>query len=234
MKRTMMAAIAGLLMSASALSSLQPQMGKTDTTPMNALAERYVKTVLALGQHDTDYVDAYYGPPEWKRDADATKVSLDAIAAQGRAVRADLLKLPAGSDELSRLRHQYLDRQLASLDARIRILKGEKLSFDEESKALYDAVAPTHPASHFQQLLDTLDKRFPGPGTLAARYDAWRKPFVIPREKLDAVFQTAIKACRDRTVKHVTLPANERFHGRVRHATNRGAATTGTRATSAA
>ena len=29
---------------------------------MNALAERYVKLVLALGQHDVDYVDAYYGP----------------------------------------------------------------------------------------------------------------------------------------------------------------------------
>ena len=211
MNRTMVAAIAGLLLSAVALGSWQPPMGKSDTTSMNALAERYVKTVLALGQHDQDYVDAYYGPPEWKRDADATKVSLDAIAAQGRAVRADLLRQAPGSDELSRLRHQYLDRQLASLDARIRILKGEKLSFDDESKALYDAVAPTHPAAHFQQLLDTLDKRFPGQGTLAARYDAWRRPFAIPREKLDAVFQTAIKACRDRTAKHVTLPANERF-----------------------
>ena len=26
---------------------------------MDGLAERYVKTVLALGQHDKDYVDAY-------------------------------------------------------------------------------------------------------------------------------------------------------------------------------
>jgi hypothetical protein len=211
MKRTMMAASAGLLISAAALSSWHSQTGKTDTTPMNALAERYVKTVLALGQHDKDYVDAYYGPPEWKRDADASKLGLDAIAAQGRAVRADLSKVPVGRDELDRLRHQYLDRQLASLDARIRMLKGEKLSFDEESKALYDAVAPTHPTSHYQQILDTLEKRFPGPGTLAARYDAWRQPFAIPREKLDAVFQAAIKACRDRTVKHVTLPASERF-----------------------
>ena len=63
---------------------------------------------------------------------------------------------------MSRLRHQYLDRQLSSLEARIRIVKGERLSFDEESKALYDAVAPTHPPAHFQQILDTLDKRFPG------------------------------------------------------------------------
>ena len=33
---------------------------------MNAVAERYVQLVLALGQHDRDYVDAFYGPAEWK------------------------------------------------------------------------------------------------------------------------------------------------------------------------
>ena len=53
---------------------------------MNALAERYVKIVLALGQHDADYVDAYYGPPEWKaRGGGQTKVDLDAIATRRRA-----------------------------------------------------------------------------------------------------------------------------------------------------
>ena len=211
MNRTIVTASAGILLSAAGWWNLQAHQGKTGTTPMDGLAERYVKTVLALGQHDKDYVDAYYGPSEWKRDADASKADLDTIAAQGRDVRAELSKLAAGTDELSRLRHQYLDRQLASLDARIRIVKGERLSFDEESKALYDAVAPTHPASHFQKILDTLDTRFPGQGTLAARYDAWRRPFVIPREKLDPVFQTAIAACRERTLRHVTLPANERF-----------------------
>ena len=34
--------------------------------PMNAVAEQYAHLVLALGQHDSDYVDAFYGPAEWK------------------------------------------------------------------------------------------------------------------------------------------------------------------------
>jgi hypothetical protein len=211
MKSTIVAASAGILLSAAGLGSWQAQKGKADTRPMHPLAERYVKTVLALGQHDKDYVDAYYGPAEWKRESDASKVSLDAIAAQAGALRADLVKLPSGRDEMERLRHQYLDRQLAALEARVRIVKGERLSFDAESRALYDAVAPTLPTAHFQQILDSLEKRFPGQGSLAARYDAWRRPFVIPREKLDAVFQTAIKACRERTLKHITLPASEAF-----------------------
>ena len=33
---------------------------------MNAAVERYAHLVLALGQHDPDYVDAFYGPADWK------------------------------------------------------------------------------------------------------------------------------------------------------------------------
>ena len=38
---------------------------------MDDLAEHYVKLVLAVGVHDADYVDAYYGPPEWREAATA-------------------------------------------------------------------------------------------------------------------------------------------------------------------
>ena len=37
---------------------------------MNRIAEPYVKLVLAVGQHDADYVDAFYGPPEWRTEAE--------------------------------------------------------------------------------------------------------------------------------------------------------------------
>ena len=36
---------------------------------MNAVADRYVQLVLALGQHDPDYVEAFYGPLAWKTQA---------------------------------------------------------------------------------------------------------------------------------------------------------------------
>jgi hypothetical protein len=97
------------------------------------------------------------------------------------------------------------------MSARVRMLKGERLSFDEESKALYDAVAPAYPDTHFQQVLDRLESRFPGSGPLVTRYDNWRRAFVIPRDKLDTVFKAAIAACRERTRAHVTLPPGEQF-----------------------
>ncbi len=178
---------------------------------LDGAAERYVKLVLALGQHDADYVDAYYGPAEWKQEADAKKAGLDQIAATAGEIAAALAQQPQPADEVGRLRLQYLRRQMAALSARVRMLKGDRLSFDDESKALYDAVAPTLPESHFQAILDRLDKRFPGSGPLVQRYDAFRAAFVIPRPKLDAVFQRAIQACREKTRAHVTLPEGERF-----------------------
>ena len=56
-------------------------------SPMNDIAERYVKLVLALGQHDADYVDAYYGPPEWKQQAESRKAPLDRARGAGESAR---------------------------------------------------------------------------------------------------------------------------------------------------
>jgi hypothetical protein len=179
---------------------------------MAQIAREYVRLVLALGHHDPDYVDAYYGPADIKAEADRAMLTIDDIGRTVNTVTEWVKGVPAdGRDELSRLRHQYLLKQLSAMGARVRMLKGERLSFDEESKALYDAVAPAHPESHFQEVLDRLEKRFPGSGPLVERYDAWRRAFVIPREKLDPVFKAAIAACRERTLKHVTVPPQESF-----------------------
>jgi hypothetical protein len=191
----------------------------TKGSAMDRIAEQYVKLVLALGQHDADYVDAYYGPPDWKTEAAAGKIDLDTIAAGTQTLLADVNRerkavpssKPGGDDEMMQLRVQYVERQLSALSARVRMLKGDRLSFDDESRALYDAVAPTFSESHFQNILDQLEKRFPGSGPLVERYDAFRRSFVIPRDKLDPVFQRAIQACRERTLRHIKLPSDERF-----------------------
>jgi len=187
---------------------------------MNAVAERYVHLVLGLGQHDPDYVDAFYGPADWKTEAEQQKKSLDAIGAEAAELIATLAKTPdagTSSDEMLKLRREYLQNQISALAARVRMLKGEKLKFDDESRALYDAVAPTFPDSHFIQIIGQLESKIPGKGpsrtggSLGERYEMWRKPFVIPKEKLDTVFQLAIKECRTRTLAHVALPPDESF-----------------------
>ena len=169
-------------------------IGAQSSTTMNTLGERYVRLVLAMGQHDADYVDAYYGPPEWRMDADARKVTLTEIEALASALARDLAAAapPSSADELVRLRHGYVTRQLEALRARASMLNGRTLGFDEESKALYDAVAPQHGAAEFQRVLDELDKKLPGQGSLIQRYDEFRSGFIIPKERLDATFKAAI------------------------------------------
>jgi hypothetical protein len=179
---------------------------------MNQVAESYVKLALALGVHDPDYVDAYYGPPEWRTAAGAEKLALAAIPARAAALRASLAAVPtAGLDSVERLRHEYLGKQLQAMETRVAFLQGKRLRFDEESRALYDAVAPTNSEAHYRAVLARLDAALPGSGPVPARYEAFRNRFVIPRDRLDRVFQAAIAGCRDRTREHVTLPPGESF-----------------------
>ena len=203
------ASIAALvLLAGAAVPIAQPQQ----TLPMNTIAERYVKLVLALGQHDADYVDAFYGPPAWKAEAERQRLPLTDIRASAERLAADLSRFKTESnDELPVLRHAYLRRQLDALVSRVRMLEGATLTFDEESQALYDAVAPVHPDSYFDATLKAIDRALPGEGPLIERYEAFRRKFVIPADRLTSVFDRAIAECRSRTLPHVQLPANESF-----------------------
>src|SRR5262245_20934978 len=94
---------------------------------MNAVAERYAHLVLALGQHDPDYVDAFYGPPEWKTQAEKEKKSLDAIDAEAAELSATLAKTPdaaTSADEMLKLRREYLQKQISSRSEERRVGKG--------------------------------------------------------------------------------------------------------------
>ena len=183
------------------------------SSSMNTLGERYARLVLAMGQHDADYVDSYYGPPEWRKDAEAAKSPLAEIVTRGAALARDLAAAapPSSAEEIVRLRHAYVSRQLEALRARAAMLQGTTFRFDEESKALYDAVAPTHSAAEFEQVLAELEKKLPGQGPLVQRYDEFRSRFIIPKERLDATFTEAIEGCRSRTLQHITLPRGETF-----------------------
>ncbi|HSE41027.1 MAG TPA: hypothetical protein VLH08_09710, partial [Acidobacteriota bacterium] len=111
--------------------------------------------------------------------------------------------------ELHRLK--FTSRQLAALEARVEILKGTKMEFDQESRALYDATAPIYKEEDFDLILKEIDSMLPGNSDLHARYETFKKRFIIPKEKLDTVFRTAIQECKSRTQKHLQLPPNETF-----------------------
>jgi hypothetical protein len=183
---------------------------KQNTThaALGRLSETYIRLVLSVGKHDGDYVDAYYGPATFT----AEELPLDALRKRAATAIAELKMLsPTRMDEPVRLRHRYLLRQLQSLLAKVDMLGGKKMTFDEESQALYDAVAPSYTEDHFRTILDELGAALPGTGSVPDRFEAYRKGFVIPTEKLDRVFSAAIAESRKRTSDHIGLPDGESF-----------------------
>ena len=203
------AALAGCSDESGGLGSCSIGWRTSDT--MSPLAERYVKLVLLVGQHDENFVDAYYGDPAWKPTG--TPMLLTELAGMASALRKEVqaVKLDPGDEEIAGLRRDYLDKQLGAVETRIAMLSGQKLSFDHEAERLYDAKPPKKTEADFQPVLDELEKLLPGRGSLLERYDAFRKKYVIPPAKVDAVFRAAIDGCRSKTLEHLKLPAGETF-----------------------
>ena len=177
---------------------------------MEAAAEAYVRLVLALGRHDPDAVDAYYGPPEWRAE-DREAPPLSRIRMEAAALAERIAALPAPEEEMAELRRRFLVGQLAAVAARAEIVAGKRLPFDEESAVLYDAIAPTHSEEHFCALRARLEDALPGSAPLAERYQAFRAAFAIPLDRVDRVFRAAIAAARERTVRRIALPEGETF-----------------------
>lgn len=183
---------------------------------MNSIAEDYVKLVLNIGQYDADFVDAYYGPKEWRSDL-KSDLPFDSSAFKMLSTKTNELLNELESlgeykaNELETLRYRYLYKQLLACKTKINMLNGAVLPFDMETKALYDAEAPIYNDEYFQSAIAELDKILPGQGDVAKRLNDFKMKFVIPTEKLDAVFSAAIKECRARTMKYIQLPENESF-----------------------
>ncbi|TPV95400.1 MAG: hypothetical protein B7733_10370 [Myxococcales bacterium FL481] len=183
--------------------------------PFAKLAREYVDLVLAVGEHDDGYVDAYYGPESWRERVRAEPAALSEIARRARDLRqriADTDRPTTGEDaEMWALRAAFLDAQSSSIAAYAEILAGHPLAFDDESRALYDTEAPHYDPDHYRNLIAQLEPLLPGDGDIETRYHAFQAEFVIPRDRLASVFEAAIAASRQRTLEHVTLPANEDF-----------------------
>ncbi|WP_199534494.1 hypothetical protein [Janthinobacterium sp. BJB426] len=168
------------------------------------VAERYVKLVLAMGQHDVSYVDAYYGPPAWQQEAVEQQLSLSGIKDGANAALALLTDADC-------LRALNLRKQLQAVLAKADMLQGSRLDFDTESARLYDAVSPHHNRAYYAELVAQIDALLPGDGTVSDRVNALRAQLVIPADKLRAVMDAAIRAGRERTLQYIALPDGEDF-----------------------
>ena len=183
----------------------------TSDPALDGLAERYVRLVLAIGEHDADFVDAYYGPPQWREDARTHGRSLEALDAEARDLESRLGQATT-LDEPSSLRRRGLSEQLRSVRGRLAILRGEKMTFDEEARRIYGVSPPSHDDGFYRSVARGLDAVLPGKGPVRERMDAFKKALIVPPERVKPAIETALERCRRTTLAHVALPAGEDFH----------------------
>ncbi|MBP7370090.1 MAG: hypothetical protein KA902_01500 [Arenimonas sp.] len=179
---------------------------------IDEIAIEYIQLSLAMTPHDSSFVDAYYGPAQFQENAQKTPLSLEDIKSKAKIMLAALNHQPAPeANSMQALRIAYLQKQTIAMLGRIDLLQGKKMSFDQESAVLYDTVAPHYDRQHFEAIIKQIDALLPGPGSTVERVNAFRSQFIIPRDKLMVVFETAIQACREQTLKHISLPEGENF-----------------------
>jgi hypothetical protein len=205
-----LAALLALLMGACASTpGSSPAHGNAQ---LGQAAEDYVKLSLEIGEREPGYIDAYYGPAEWQ---DAAKANVREVPQLREAV-ATLSQRIAAVDEaaltpLERRRRAFLSAQLTAADTRLRMMAGEKLSFDDEAQGLFALRPQLQPLASYDAVLQDIERLLPGHGPLWQRVDNEVKRTAIPHDKLDAVMRAAIAECRRRTVAHIALPKDERF-----------------------
>jgi hypothetical protein len=180
---------------------------------LDAVARDYVELSLAIGEKEEGYIDAYYGPPELqaRAKAEAAKLSLDDLAKRTAALQGRVAALPSEGDSLDARRVHFLAAQLTAAATRLRMMKGEKLSFADEAKGLFGVAPEIRPLSSYDPVLAKIETLVPGSGPLPERVDAFQNRFNVPTERLKSVFDAAIAECKQRTLHHISLPKNESF-----------------------
>ena len=185
--------------------------GLKATEELGAIATDYVKLTLALGEQEAGYVDAYYGPESWAAEAKTDPRDMREL---GNAIVELMLRLdglPASDDPLVEARKKFLSAQLEAARTRHAMIQGEVFPFVREAQGLFGVTPELKPLEEFDPVLEEIENLVPGDGPLSARVAAFENGYIIPKERLQAVFDTAIAECKARTKQYFDLPEGENF-----------------------
>ena len=172
------------------------------------LAEEFIKLTFAIEEYLPGYVDAYFGPEEWREQAKQDgKLPLQNLA--GRTAR--LANNISQADGMDAQRKDFLARQVTAMQMSLRLLAGEKVSLTEEVDALYDVQPEWRDESYFEEGHKELDQLLPPGESLAERKQAWNRSLEIPIEKAKELLPAIIKRLRELTQQKFNQPDGEDF-----------------------
>jgi hypothetical protein len=183
-----------------------PAMSITD------ISDAYIRLTLEAGTHEAEYVDAYYGPPALQTAAKENPRSLAQLIIETRVLTAAIdVALPSIKVVSERRRAVALRGMLIAADTRLQMLQGRKFAFNDEARGQFATVPELKPLAYYDAILANLETLIPGDGPLSARVDAFNERYIIPKDRLQPVFDAAIAECKRRTAQYINLPAGETF-----------------------
>jgi len=203
-----------MMISSTVHAAHAPAIAGTDTSrnTLDPIAEAYVHLSLEIGEHEPGYIDAYYGPQEWARQARQSPRALPELRTAAEALLKQVSAVAeAGIEPLEVRRKRLLAAQLVAARTRMAMLAGEALPFEQEAEGLYALRPVLKPRTAYDPALQRLEAQFPGTGPLWQRVDAFASTTAIPADRLQAVMHASIEECKRRTLAHIALPKEEKF-----------------------
>jgi hypothetical protein len=171
--------------------------------PYDAIAEEYIRLGSAIDRHLPGYIDAYYGPPQWREQEQETPLPelVDRAASLARTLSA--------ADTMDLQRKDYLSRQVFAMQTTLRLLQGEKLRLVDEVEALYDVRPERISESLFEEVHHTLDELLPPGENLRQRMIQRRQTLEIPVDQAERLIPVISKQLLDLTRQRFPLPDEE-------------------------
>jgi hypothetical protein len=206
-----LAACVQLVDGGTAAPSVATSAADAPAKSMDALARDYVQLNLEIGTHEDGYIDAYYGPADIKAAAERAPRDRPALRAAIAELQARVQAQAMLTKGLDARRAAFLAAQLRAADTRLQMMDGKRFAFAEEAERLFGVRPALQPLSAYDAGLKKIAELVPGDGPLGARVDAYLDRYTIPKDRLQAVFEASIAACRAATAKYIALPKGENF-----------------------
>lgn len=177
---------------------------------LDTLARDYVQLALEIDAHESGYVDAYFGPEEWREAARKNPRERPALKQDADRIKAALHAFTIQSGEQGQ-RAKVLLANVSSARFRLDMIDGARVPFADEAERLFALRPELKPLSEFDSVLARIDTLVPGTTPLSQRVEAFRSHYSIPDDRVQAVMEAAIAECRKRTAAYIPLPADEAF-----------------------
>ncbi|HEU4672383.1 MAG TPA: hypothetical protein VFS32_05735 [Candidatus Limnocylindrales bacterium] len=181
-------------------------LGGERTVPVpDPIAAEYLLLALRLGQRIEGLVDGYFGPADLKARTD-----MESLPAPASLVAdAERLRERAAAGVAEADRRDWLDRQIVALETHARRLAGERLSYVEELRRLFDWQPQRREDALFDEAAARVDGILPGPGSVAERLAAWDGGLTVPEARLASVVEWLLAEFRRRAEEAFGLPDGE-------------------------